>query len=199
MMPISPPEPPAKEEKFVKVTKLPRRNPQQPLVTTKPTQSSGVKKVRVSLRKKTASKPPVVVSRPTPTPKAESSKLPSSPKPPASPSPTPEPEPTNILVIFSRLAGAVPGCSNSKKDCWQVNETQWRSVASNLEQQFEQQGYRVDKLDDLEDEEGMGIYELTKPGTPPHYLHFLLTDQGTVYFLDSKRLSRGELEREIGV
>jgi hypothetical protein len=80
-----------------------------------------------------------------------------------------------------------------------VNETQWRSVASNLEQQFEQQGYRVDKLDDLEDEEGMGIYELTKPGTPPHYLHFLLTDQGTVYFLDSKRLSRGELEREIGV
>ncbi len=80
-----------------------------------------------------------------------------------------------------------------------MNETQWRSVAGNLEQQFEQQGYRVDKLDDLEDEEGMGIYEVSKPGAPTHYLHFLLTDRGTVYLLDSKRLSRGELEREIGV
>ncbi|WP_421658766.1 hypothetical protein [Leptothermofonsia sp. ETS-13] len=168
------------------------------MVTTKPAQPSAAKKVRVP-RKTSASKPPFVVSNPTPTPKAKSSKPPSSPKPSTPPTLPAEPEPANVLVMFSKVAGAVPGCSNSKGDCWQVNETQWRSVAGNLEQQFEQQGYRVDKLDDLEDEEGMGIYEVSKPGAPTHYLHFLLTDRGTVYLLDSKRLSRGELEREIGV
>lgn len=52
---------------------------------------------------------------------------------------------------------------------------------------------------DREDEHGMGIYKIVKQGKPDYYLHFLLTDSGTIYYLDRKPLNREELEQAIGV
>lgn len=204
-MPISTSKP-SEQEKPLKVVKLAKLPAQRPALKTKqavkpspakPKALPKIKKESVAVANSASQSAPVKEEKPTQ--KEQQTAKASSPKPPELPAQPDQSLPGNVLVMFSKDAGATKACQSSKDGCWQTDETQWRSVAGKLEQHFEQEGYAVDKLDDLEDEQGMGIYEVSKPGSPTQYLHFLLTDRGTVYFLDPKRLNRNELEAAIGV
>jgi hypothetical protein len=96
-----------------------------------------------------------------------------------------------------QIEGAEQGCSGSQ-DCWQVEETQWRSIADNLEERLQADGYAVTQLD-LEDDTGLRVYEVIKQGNPKYYLHLLSTSHGTVYLVKSKLLSREEFQQMAGV
>jgi hypothetical protein len=91
------------------------------------------------------------------------------------------------------LDGAEPGC-NGAKDCWQVEETQWRTIAGNLEDRLQGKGYTVKQLD-LNDDIGLRVYEIIQHSSAKFYLHLLSTSQGTVFLMHPKVLSREELHQ----
>lgn len=117
---------------------------------------------------------------------------------PSPPPVTPKAQPNleNAVADFSQSAKAQPGCGTGE-DCWQVEDTQWRTVASKLTQTLELKGYQVGKLDDLDDDTGMGIYRVVATNGEKTFLHLLLTDRGTVYVLDPKQLTREQLEQRM--
>lgn len=203
-MPISTSKP-SEQEKPLQVVKLAKLPAQRPALKTKqavkpsPAKPKVLPKVKKEASAVSGSAQPSSVQQEQPVKKEQQTAKASSPKSTEPPEQPDQSLPGNVLVMFSKDAGATKACQSSKDGCWQTDETQWRSVAGKLEQHFEQEGYAVAKLDDLEDEQGMGIYEVSKPGSPTQYLHFLLTDRGTVYYLDPKRLNRNELEAAIGV
>jgi hypothetical protein len=202
MVPMSAPEQPI-EEKTVKVVARPRqpvpKPPSPPVIARNPP----VAKAKPSPKPSLPQRPPVIIASPTPlptlTPTAEAPKPSPSPSPQPDPSPTPEePGLGDVLSNFAEVDGAKPGCQNTKKDCWRLEDTHWRTVAGNLEQRFEAKGYKIGEMDERAGE-GMKIYEVSKPGKPPSYLHFLSTLKGTVYYLNSEPLSVKELEDIVGV
>jgi hypothetical protein len=187
-LPLYPPPSPPKETP-IQVTRLPKSATAKIVIPRKPVAKIPAKpKIQPSPR--SISRPqPIGVPAPTPSPSPVAAK----------PTPSPSPSVTDPLALFAKAEGAAPGCSEAKKaECWQLEDTQWRSVAGNLEKRLQNQGYSVTKLDDLEDETGMGIYKVDKDGVTK-YLHLLLTSRGTVYLLESKPLSRSELEVAVGV
>lgn len=94
---------------------------------------------------------------------------------------------------ISQILGAEPSCQG-KQDCWQVGETQWRKVVETIEQQLNHKGYSLAQIE-LEDENGLGVYEVSKQHKREFYLHVILTAQGTVYLLKPQLLNRQELEQ----
>jgi hypothetical protein len=87
-------------------------------------------------------------------------------------------------------------------------ESNGRLVTNALEDKLIQQGYQVQQLD-LNDEEGMRVYQVTDPRvtagsklnsspTSPQqfYLHVLWSDRGTVYLRYPTLLSRAQLEQK---
>ncbi|MGA7935290.1 MAG: hypothetical protein WCA35_17200 [Kovacikia sp.] len=206
MTPISSLDPLPKNT-VVKVTKLQKFRSSEPFSirpTSKPALKPSPVKPKPRVRQNSAL--PQVAASPgepvRPTPVASPSPTPT-PFPVASPTPSPVPSPTSetgaAIAAFSKTAGASPACNQQTETCWQVKETQWRSVARDLTKRLEDEGFDVTKLDDLEIDTGMGIYQVSKSGVPKYYLHLLLTDQGTSYLLKEKPLSQGELKRAIGV
>lgn len=126
----------------------------------------------------TASPTPAITPTPTPSPIAS-----------ATPTATPDP----LLGNISKVLGAEPSCQG-KQDCWQVGETHWRKVVASIEQQLNHKGYSLAEVE-LGDENGLGVYEVSKQDKREFYLHVILTAQGTVYLLKPQLLSRQELEQ----
>lgn len=130
----------------------------------------------------------------------------SAPKPKSQPIPkeksNPQPdrqqpdEAQNVAEVsdFPQVAGAAAGC-NGDKDCWQVNSTQWRSVKLDQIQLLEQKGFQVTEI---EDEDGMSVYNVSQSGKQKYYLHFISTPQQTAILRKPEQLSREELLRAIG-
>jgi hypothetical protein len=202
MMPLPPAEPTleGKENqptKQVKVVELPKPSPSK--LVTKPATSGPKPKAQPS-PKVARSRPqqkPIVIPNPAPSPTTTPSPNPTPSLSPApSPSPTPSPTPETIEDVL-QIPGA-KGC-NSLIGCWQVGETQFRSVAENLQKRLEQDGYQVEKLDDIEDDIGRSVYRVSKDGETPYYLNVLSIDQGTIYVRSPRLLSREELEKEAGI
>lgn len=74
-----------------------------------------------------------------------------------------------------------------------MDETQWRKVVETIEQQLNQKGYTLAQVE-LEDDTGLGVYEVSKQDKREFYLHVISTAQGTVYLLKPQLLSRQEIE-----
>lgn len=97
------------------------------------------------------------------------------------------------MAAFPNLPSAQPGCGGLE-GCWQVDNSQWRSVAGNLEQQLAAAGYSVQQLN-VEEDTGFRVYQISKNGKV-QYLHLLSTLKGTVYLLKPEQLSQRELQQE---
>ncbi len=155
--------------------------------------------------------PSPIASEPQPIPPKPTEPQPTEPQP-IEPQPIEpqliEPQPTNpksiapqpppsgpepILGNISQILGAEPSCQGNP-GCWQVGETQWRKVAETIEQQLHNKGYSLTQLE-LEDETGLGVYEVLKQGKREFYLHVIQIEQKTVYVLKPQLLGRRELEQ----
>lgn len=164
--------------------------------TTKAVQKLSIARSRVLLQRKASTPQTSTFQKLKPPLSLKPSKLLQLAKPAAPVPPKVEPKVENVVADFSELAKAQPGCQMAK-ECWQVEETQWRDVASQLTQKLESQGYHVGKLDDLDDETGIGIYRVIAKNGEKKFLHLLLTDRGTVYVLDPNQLTRKQLEQRM--
>ncbi|GEM_PF-1375256 len=195
MLPVTS-EPPIAEKpvRVVNVSKQPVvpavKTVQQPAVKTPATRKSAVPRPTVPARRKVSSPQTSVLSQPKPP----------MPKPSAPPSAKSEPpvlpKVEKVIADFSETAKAQPGCK-ANEECWQLDETQWRVVAKQLTQRLEAQGCSVGKLDDLDDDTGMGIYQVIARNGEKTFLHLLLTDRGTVYVLDPNQLTRTQLQQRM--
>lgn len=131
---------------------------------------------------------------PTPQPPAPSPETLASPSSESQPTPTPHltpPDQTIIPVNFPHAVGSQPGCGG-RDGCWQHESTQWRSIATTLKQDLENQGYTLTPLE-IGSDTGMRIYQVSKMGEPPYYLNLLSTLQGTVYIVSEEPLTPEEL------
>lgn len=139
---------------------------------------------------------PIASPTPTPTPIASPTPTPTStpiasPTPPPTPTPIASPTPTP-----NELVAGVPNFENAQQSCnggcWQVKQTPFRQVSTTLIEQFEAQGYAVDKQD-IEDDAGRSVYTISKNGETK-YLNVLSKDNGdAVYLLAETQLTREEL------
>ncbi|UBF25181.1 PepSY domain-containing protein [Kovacikia minuta CCNUW1] len=204
MAPISSPDSLPKDT-VVKVTRLQKPRSSEPLSlrpTPNPSQAKPKAKLKqASVRPQLSVSPTKTATTPRPSPVPSPSPTPQ-PSSVARPKPKPTPSPTfetgAAIAAFSKTMGASTGCNSPTETCWQIADTQWRSVEASLVGQLEAQGFDVTRLD-LEDDIGMGVYKISRNGKTEHYLHLLSTTQGTSYVLKDKQLSRGELEQAIGV
>jgi|GEM_PF-1373759 len=130
--------------------------------------------------------PPQSPSPQPPTPVVSPSPIELSPSPSPSPSLSPSPSPTSYEPVlptspfasanFPLYQGAQSGCFGST-NCNQVSGVQgFRNLSGNLQQHLEQNGYQVERRDDLE-ETGVAIFEVSKGGET-QYLSVL--DSGTL-------------------
>jgi hypothetical protein len=137
-----------------------------------------------------ASLAPIASPTPTPTPIASLAPI-------ASPTPTPTPTPiASPTPTPNELVAGVPNFENAQQSCnggcWQVKQTSFRRVSTTLIEQFEAQGYAVNKQD-IEDDAGRSVYTISKDGETK-YLNVLSTDNGdAVYLLAETQLTREEL------
>ena len=135
-------------------------------------------------------------SPPSPTPSPQSSSDSEQPSPTASPTPSPTPSPEAITSFAAEIPhaaiGGEPGCGG-QENCWQTQDTQWRSVARELEQELENKGYEVESQTD-DEVPGFRVYEVSKDGET-EYLNLLSTLQGTFYVLADQPMTRDELEQ----
>jgi hypothetical protein len=154
-----------------------------------------------------ASPTPSPQASPSPTPQASSSPPAPTPSPQAnldagqpaplpsvtaSPAPSPEVATSFAAEIPHTAIGGEPGCGG-QENCWQTQDTQWRSVARALEQELENQGYEVESQTD-DEVPGFRVYEVSKNGET-EYLNLLSTLQGTFYVLADQPMTRDELEQ----
>jgi hypothetical protein len=179
----------------VNIVNLPKPSPAPTIASRQPTP-----KVQPSLSSRpitptaspipqpsTQPQPQTVLSlQPSPSP---SPSLSSSPSPSASPSPSP----TDALQI----TGAVPGC-NGRAGCWQIADSNGRTVAGNLEQQLEKQGFILTQKD-LDQDTGFRVYEVAKDGVKQYYLHMIWSDRGTAYIRNDNLLSHSQLTTITGL
>jgi hypothetical protein len=103
------------------------------------------------------------------------------------PSPTISPSPTDVLQI----TGATPGCQG-RSGCWQIAESNGRTVAGTLEQQLEKQGFVLTRQE-LEPDTGFRVYLVAKEGMQSYYLHMIWSDRGTAYIRDENLLSYDQI------
>ncbi|MGG6284276.1 hypothetical protein ACQ4M3_22055 [Leptolyngbya sp. AN03gr2] len=135
---------------------------------------------------------PSVQVQPTPQPTTQPS--PSiSPSPSPSITPSPSPSPTDGLQI----AGAVPGCKG-QVGCWQIADSQGRTIARTLEQQLEQQGFTLTQKE-LDQDTGFRVYEVSKDGVKQYYLHMIWSDRGTAYVRNADLLSHSQITTLTGL
>ncbi|NJO50520.1 MAG: hypothetical protein HC840_14965 [Leptolyngbyaceae cyanobacterium RM2_2_4] len=129
---------------------------------------------------------------PTPSPQNTLSEQ-QSPSPSPAPGPPPAPEVTSFAAeIPHAVVGGEPGCGG-QENCWQTQDTQWRSVATTLRQELESKGYEVEQ-ETGEEELNFRVYEVSKDGEI-EYLNLLSTAQGTFYVLADQPMTRDELEQ----
>jgi hypothetical protein len=153
------------------------------------------------------SPPPSSQASPSPTPLASSSPPTPTPSPQANldtgqpaplpsvaaaPTPSPEVAASFAAEIPHAAIGGEPGCGG-QENCWQTQDTQWRSVARALEQELENQGYEVESQTD-DEVPGFRVYEVSRNGET-EYLNMLSTLQGTFYVLADQPMTRDELEQ----
>ncbi|MBF2025605.1 MAG: hypothetical protein IGS48_02400 [Oscillatoriales cyanobacterium C42_A2020_001] len=187
----------------VRVTVLPADAPPKLAVKLNPD-----KPLKSSLPVRSPKRPPPQL-KPSPTPNAQkqahppkkqpvqraSSSQASATSPQTKPSPKPSPpEPGDLVVNLGRLPNTKP-CRNVG-GCWQSDESQWRMVYQNVQQQISEQGYQVVELE-LEDDTGFRVSQILKNGSPKYYLHLLSTLQGTVYVLNPTQLNKTEVEQKV--
>jgi outer membrane biosynthesis protein TonB len=199
-------EPPA-TQKAVKIVRLPkpspksvpsvRQSPPTPPVQPAPAVSPSAPAASPSPRPALPSQPkplaqPVASPAPSPSPIASSA-----PSPAPSASPVPSPPPSSPGADVLHLNGASPGC-NGQAECWQINESNGRTVAGKLEQQLEQQGFVLTEKD-LNQDTGFRVYEVAKDGVKQYYLHLIWSDRGTVYLRNQTLLSQSQLSEISGV
>jgi len=141
--------------------------------------------------------------QPSPTPASQSPSpqgTSNSEEPDPSPSPTPSlsptPETSEVTGLATKIPhatiGGEPGCGG-QENCWQTQDTQWRSVARALEQELENQGYDVEQQTD-DETPGFRVYEVSRNGEV-EYLNLISTLQGTFYVLADEAMSREQLEQ----
>jgi hypothetical protein len=135
---------------------------------------------------------PAPRSAPLPAPTSSLTPQPS-PIPSSTPSATPLSSPTPVSTQELQMEGATAGCVASKiQDCFNVAETNGRLFSSRIEAYFRGKGFALDKQE-LEDEHGMSVYQLSKQGHPKDYLHVFWDDEGTTYLRFPKILTHQEL------
>lgn len=178
-------EKPSSEES-VAVVNLPKPSPSSvPPPKPKPQSTPKVQpSLRAIAKPATPTPQPPIQSQPQSFPQPSPSL---SPSPSPSPSLSPSPPPTDILQI----TGAAPGC-NGRAECWQLAESNGRTVAAKLEQHLEQQGFVLTQKE-LDQETGFRVYEVSKNGVKQYYLHMIWSDRGTAYVRDNNLLSHSQL------
>lgn len=145
--------------------------------------------------------PPTSAQSPTPAPAPIATPSPSptpptpTPTPTLSPTPTPTPSPTPSSEV-PLVEGAIAGCLGSEQ-CWETPDTQWRSIARNLQQTLRGQGYELTEIP-LSDDTGRRVYRLTKPDEPPQYLNLISTLQGTRYLFSEEQMTTEQLNEAAG-
>jgi hypothetical protein len=148
-------------------------------------------KPKVAVQKTTVTLPKADAPAPKPTTQPSPPPVGSkpSPAPTSSPIPSASPTPANEL----QMEGATTGCIGSgTKDCFTLTQTNGRLFAQQIEEHFKDKGYDLNKQD-LDDEHGMTVYQLSKQGSPKDYLHVLWDEQGTTYLRFPKVLNHQEL------
>jgi hypothetical protein len=188
-----------KPGKPLRVVKLPPLPPQSLRSAAKPANavrrgqgSSLQTKKSVVLKKVTTLPSKVVIPAPKPTPTSTPTSSPTS-----NPSPIPSPTPSTAPVSSQefQMEGATVGCATSKaQDCFNVAQTNGRLFTSELEAHFKGKGFALDKQE-IEDEHGMSVYQLTKQGHHKDYLHVFWDDEGTTYLRSPRILNHQELTR----
>ncbi|MGG6295768.1 hypothetical protein ACQ4M4_15375 [Leptolyngbya sp. AN02str] len=171
-----------------------RPNVQQPVIQPSPTPS------------------PVATSTPTPTPSASpASVVPTPEATPAAPSETPTALETELdqrvqtvantpespkaedEISFPHVEGATQGCA-SREDCWQTDDTQWRSLARGLEESLAAQGYSTEVLA-LNLDTGVRVYAVAKDEAVEYYLSVVSTPSGTRYLKTDEPMTEDELRQ----
>lgn len=143
---------------------------------------------------------PAIVPSPSPVPsppppEPETAALPPSPQPPISPSPqslTPAPD---AFADFPHFQNAQAGCFGLET-CHQIEgEVSFREVGRTMMAELEAKGYTVRLRDDLEDDTGRKVYEVSK-NEETQYLSVLsaLELGRTVYVLAEKPMTIEELQ-----
>jgi hypothetical protein len=189
--------------KPVKLTRLPPSpRPPVPKLTPLPTPKLSPSVPPSPVVKPLAPLPsPIVVltpvPAPVPSPKVSPSPSPiASPSPVASPSPSPiaspSPSPEDPFADFPHVPGAQAGCAGSER-CWQTPDTQWRSLAVNIQQDLTTQGYTLESVP-LAEETGRQMYKVSKAGETPYYLSFVSTPQGTIYAFTEQPMTSGQMD-----
>ncbi|MBW4517654.1 MAG: hypothetical protein KME11_20815 [Timaviella obliquedivisa GSE-PSE-MK23-08B] len=218
----SPPSTEAPPTKPIKLTRLPLAEPspvpllkpspiRQPSPLPNPSQilPSSVPPLPSSPPSPRASRVNISPSPPSPAPVA-ATPIPSPPSPSPSPSSSPDPLPTPLstpspsptippdpFAGFPHVSGAQAGCAGSER-CWQTADTQWRSIAVNIQQDLQDKGYVLDPLP-LADETGRQVYRVSKAGEEPYYLSFISTPQGTIYSSTERPMTPEEMNILSGV
>ena len=77
-------------------------------------------------------------------------------------------------------------------------ETQGRRIAGDLERRLQNQGYTLVQQE-LDDDTGMRVFEVSKGGTRQYFLHLIWSDRGTIYVRHPTLMSRTELEAAAGL
>lgn len=216
LVPASAPEPEEAVEESITVdltelppTALPIAPPPVPPPTVAPTPPPSTSvptpappNPQVAIAPPSPEAPPPIAPTPSPQPTPAASPTPQTsptplPSPTPQPSPTPLPSPTPTpFADFPHAEGAVQGCHDSEQ-CWQVADTQWRSLSRSLSEQLTAENYQLRELD-LGDDAGRRVYELTDPAGEISYLSLISTLQGTVYLLTSEPLTGEEMDAIAG-
>lgn len=151
----------------------------------------------------TPSATPLPTPSPTPTPAAptETPAAIATPSPDGLPSPSPTPSPDVPFADFPHLEGAEPGCgatpsadaADAPVTCWQLADSQWRTVSQSVIQALESNGYELTAIE-LASETGRRLYAVSQEGEVKYYLALVSTLNGTRYQLTPERPTEQQLD-----
>ncbi|MGB5899487.1 MAG: hypothetical protein WBG66_14935, partial [Geitlerinemataceae cyanobacterium] len=71
---------------------------------------------------------------------------------------------------------------------------QWRSIAGNLLENLQNDGYEAEPLD-IATDTGMRVYRISKTGETPYYLHIVSSLQGTRYVKSPEQMTTEALRQ----
>lgn len=100
------------------------------------------------------------------------------------------------MTAIAQSAGGAR-CDEATADCYRIPinpGTSWRSLASEKAQKFEQQGYQVKQLEDLDDDTGLLVYELSKNGTT-EFLHASSSEASVLFLKRPKLLTKEQVDQ----
>jgi hypothetical protein len=180
--------------------------PPAPRKAVQPVTLKSVKSVRPSPSQKPAlalkSKPKIAPKLAAVPPRVSPPVVPPQPKPSPTPiqsSPAPTPSVPPVSANESQMEGTTAGCSGSDaKDCFVVAETNGRLAVNQIEAYFrDKKGYTLE-VQPLDDEHGMMVYRLSKPGhSKADYLHVFWDENGTTYLRSPTILSHQKLALKV--